>query len=393
MFNHETSGFSTKAIRTQISKTEVHEHSAPLYLTSSYAFDSAEEAEGKFAGTVDGPIYGRYNNPNYEELAEKIRRLEGAEAALATSTGMAAIFAAIAGLLSQGDHIVCAKAVFGSTHGLFSGILPRFGIKTSFVSLADPQSWEDAILPETKVFFAETPSNPGLDIADLAALSEIAKRRNLLLIVDNCFASPYLQQPIRFGADLVCHSTTKFLDGQGRTLGGLIAGRKDLMDTIQVFTRATGPTMSPFNAWIVSKSLETLAVRMERHCENARAMAAFLEVHPRIERVRYPFLASHPQNALAKTQMKHGGPMVTFDLGTRRRAMDFINGLEMVSCSANLGDTRSIVTHPATTTHAKVPQDLKDELHITEGLVRMSVGLEDIEDLKSDLSTSLAKLS
>lgn len=393
MFDHETSGFSTKAIRTQMPKTAYHEHSAPLYLTSSYAFDSAEEAEGKFAGTIDGPIYGRYNNPNYEELAEKMRRLERAEAALATSTGMAAIYSTVAGLLSQGDHIVCAKAVFGSTHGLFSNVLPRFGITCTFVSLTDPQAWESAIQPNTRLFFAETPSNPGLDIGNLAALSEIAKRKGLLLVVDNCFASPYIQQPIRFGADVVCHSTTKFLDGQGRTLGGIIAGRADLMETIQVFTRATGPTMSPFNAWIVSKSLETLSVRMDRHCQNASSLADFLETHGEVESVRYPFLDSHPQMELAKSQMKLGGPMVSFDLGSRRRAMDFINGLQMISCSANLGDTRSIVTHPATTTHAKVPQELKDELRITEGLVRMSVGLEDLEDLKEDLAASLGKLS
>jgi len=383
----------TAAIRIQVERSREREHSVPLFLTSSFVFDSAEQARALFADELPGNVYSRYSNPNAEEFIQKLCAMEGTEDGIATASGMAAVFSTFAALVSSGDHIVAGRALFGSTHQLLSRVFSRWGVGHTYVdtdSTAD--EWDAAIRPETKLVFVETPSNPGLALLDLEMLGTICARRGVLLVVDNCFTTPYLQQPFRFGADLVVHSATKFIDGQGRTLGGAILGRKELISDIRFFTRNTGPSISPFNAWILSKSLETLAVRMDRHCENALAFATRFEKHPEIDRALYPFLESHPQYALARRQMKSGGGIVALVVaGGVDRARRFIDSLELLSHSPNLGDTRTIVTHPSSTTHSKLTEEERQLVGITPGLVRFSVGLETVADVIADVEQALER--
>ena len=377
---------STQAIRGRMPGTEFREHSSPLFLTSSFTFDSAESMAATFRGEGDGIIYSRYNNPSVDELIAKACRLEGCDAGFATGTGMAAVFASMAALVRSGDHIIATRAVFGSTHQILTSILSRWGVTFTYVEPDRPETWAAAVTPATKLFVTETPSNPGLKLVDLAAAGEFCRTHGLVYIVDNCFATPYLQQPARFGADLVTHSATKWMDGQGRVLGGLILGHQDLMDEVIFFCRHTGPAMSPFNAWTISKSLETLHVRMEAHCKSALELANWLSEQPGVAQVHYPFLESHPQYALAKRQMKLGGGIVTFELeGGAAAANDLLNSAVLCTRSSNLGDTRTILTHPATTTHSKLTPEERAAVGISDGLVRMSVGLEAIADIKADL--------
>lgn len=383
--------FETLAIRLQAERTQFKEHSVPLYLTSSYKFDDAEDMRALFANEKEGNVYSRYANPNTTELIEKLAALEGAEDGWATASGMAAIFTTFATFLKAGDHVLSSRSVFGSTHQLLSVVFAKWGITYSYADLDKPEQWENGIQENTKMIFVETPSNPGIDIIDLEWLAQLAKKHNQLLVVDNCFATPYLQQPIKLGADISIHSATKFIDGQGRTLGGVILGSKALMLEIQGFARHSGPAMSPFNAWLLSKSLETLAVRMDRHCENALKVATFLEGHSSIKKVMYPFLPSHPQYAIAKKQMKQGGGIVTLVIeGGVAAASQFMDKLKMFSISANLGDTRSIATHPATSTHSKLTEEQRLEVGIEQGTIRLSIGLEHIDDIIADINQALA---
>lgn len=381
----------TQAIRTQSERSQFNEHSTPLHLTSSFVFDDAEQMRAMFSDEIDGNIYSRYSNPNTTELIEKICLMEGAEAGWATATGMAAVFTSLAALLNQGDHVLACRSIFGSSHAVLTKLLPKWGITHTYVDVDDTQNWQNHITEKTKIVFIETPTNPGVDILDLEWLGKFCKKNNVLLLVDNCFATPYLQQPIKFGAHLVIHSATKYIDGQGRVLGGLIAGDKNLINEIKVFARHSGPAMSPFNAWVLSKSLETLAVRMDRHAENALKLAQWLEKHPQVEWVKYPFLPSHPQYAVAKKQMKSGGGIVSFSVkGGLEKGRNFLNKLQMISMSANLGDTRSIATHPASTTHGKLTEQERLESGILPGLIRVSVGLEHIDDIIKDVEQALA---
>lgn len=380
----------TAAIRTQSQRTHQKEHSVPLYLTSSYVFDDAEEMRALFADEKDGNIYSRYSNPNVQELIDKLTLLENAEDGWATASGMAAVFTTFGALLQSGDHIVSSRSVFGSTHRLFTEILPKWGISTTYVDATDSDAYAKAIHPDTKLIYIETPSNPGLEIIDLEKLGKISSNANVLLIVDNCFATPVLQRPIDFGADLVIHSTTKYLDGQGRTLGGIILGKKELIAQIEAFARHTGPALSPFNAWIVSKSIETLHIRMERHTASALSIAQKLENHPAVKWVKYPFLESHPQYEIAQKQMSGGGGIVSFELkGGLESGKKFLDRLELFSLTANLGDTRSIATHPASTTHSRLKPEERLEAGISDGLVRLSIGLESDNDLWNDLLKAL----
>lgn len=386
----EERNFETDAIRTQSERTPNREHSVPLYLTSSFVFEDAEQARALFADEVPGNIYTRFSNPNNTELIEKLCLLEGTEDGIATASGMAAMYISMASLLKSGDHILASRSVFGSTHQILNTIFPRFNISYTYADVTDPASWEAKILPNTRMIFVETPSNPALDIIDLEWLGKLAARKNLILNVDNCFATPYLQNPARWGAHIVTHSATKFIDGQGRVIGGAVLGKKELIKEVRFFARHTGPAMSPFNAWILSKSLETLAVRMERHCENAGKVARFLEGHPEVLKVKYPFLESHPQHSLAKKQMRLGGGVVTFEIqGGIDRGRKFLNALKMLSHSANLGDTRSIATHPASTTHSKLSDAERLAVGITPGLVRISAGLENIADIIGDINQAI----
>lgn len=380
----------TKAIRIQADRSHNREHSVPLYLTSSFTFEDAEEGRSIFAEEKAGNIYSRYMNPNVDEFVEKMVMLENAEDGIAFSTGMAAIFASMAGLLKAGDHIVASNALFGSCIQILTKITAKWGIECTFVPGADMQAWEKAIQPNTKFFFCESPSNPGLELIDLPALAALKKGRDIVLAVDNCFATPILQTPLDLGADLVIHSATKYIDGQGRVLGGVICGKKVYMDEIRFFARHTGPSLSPFNAWLLSKSLELLDLRMQKHSENAQALAEALEGHAAINVVKYPFLASHPQYELAKRQMKYGGGILTIDIkGGFEKVVAFSKQLKIASISPNLGDTRTIMTHPASTTHAKIASEEKISLGITDGLVRIAVGLESIDDLKADFLQAL----
>jgi O-succinylhomoserine sulfhydrylase len=382
--------FETLAIRNQTERSQYREHSTPIFATSSFVFDDAEQARALFADEIPGNIYTRFSNPNTNEFVEKICLMEGAEDGVATGSGMAAVFISLAALLKSGDHIVSSRSVFGSTHQIFTQILPKWGITTSYVDITDYEGWEKAIQPNTKVLFVETPSNPALDIIDLEWLAKLANSKGIILNVDNCFATPYLQNPLKWGAHLITHSTTKFIDGQGRTVGGIVAGNKELIKEVRFFARHSGPSLSPFNSWILTKSLETLAVRMERHCSNALALAEHLSTHPEIEFVKYPFLTSHPQYQLAKKQMRLGGGLVTFEVkGGIDRGRKFLNALEMISHSANLGDTRSIATHPASTTHSKLKEEERLAVGITPGLIRVSCGLENIEDIIEDIESAL----
>lgn len=383
--------FETLAIRLQTERSQYKEHSVPLYLTSSYKFDDAEEMRALFANEKEGNVYSRYANPNTSELIEKMAALEGAETGWVTATGMAAIFTTFATFLGAGDHILSSRSVFGSSHQLLNGIFPKWNISYTYADLDKKEQWENGIQPNTKIIFVETPSNPGIDIIDLEWIGQLAKKHNILLVVDNCFATPYLQQPLKYGADLSIHSATKFIDGQGRTLGGVILGSDKLIRQIEGFARHSGPAMSPFNAWILSKSLETLAVRMDRHCESALKVAEFLEAHPKVKQVRYPFLPSHPQYDIAKKQMKLGGGIVTLTInGGVKAAGSFMDKLKMFSISANLGDTRSIATHPATSTHAKLTEEERLQVGIEQGTVRLSIGLEHISDIIGDIEQALS---
>jgi len=382
--------FETQAVRTQVPRSAHREHSGAIYMNSSFAFESAEQARAMFADELPGDIYSRYSNPNTSEVINKLASLEGLEDGLTTASGMAAMFTSMAALLNQGDHILASRSLFGSTHQILTQIFPKWGISHTYADLDKPETWEGLIQKNTKMIFVETPSNPGLDLVDLEWLGKLAKERNLILNVDNCFATPYLQQPASFGADLVCHSTTKFIDGQGRTIGGAILGKKELIEKIRFFARHTGPSLSPFNAWVLSKSLETLHVRMEKHCENALSIAQYLEGHPELLKVKYPFLESHPQHELAKRQMKLGGGIVTVEVkGGIERAKAFVDGLDMLSATANLGDTRTIVTHPASTTHSKLSEGERERVGISPGLIRISVGLENINDILEDLENAI----
>lgn len=386
------SHFETDAIRINASKSNQREHSAPLYLTSSFTFDSAEEARAMFAEEIPGNIYSRYANPNSSELIEKVCAAEGTEDGIATASGMAAMFGSMASLLQQGDHILASRSLFGSTHQLLTRVFPKWGISSTYGDISDIANWEKLVQPNTKMLFIETPSNPGLEIIDLEWVGKFAAAHNLILVVDNCFATPYLQQPAKWGADIVTHSATKFIDGQGRVLGGLILGKSELIKEVQFFTRHTGPSISPFNAWILAKSMETLAVRMDRHCENALAVANYFQGSTDLDFVKYPFLKTHPQYDLAKKQMKHGGGIITLTLkGGIERAQRFIDQLQMISVTANLGDSRSIITHPASTTHSKLSEEERAKVGISDGLIRLSVGLEHQEDIIKDVERALEK--
>lgn len=384
--------FETIAVRTQTEKTQHREHSTPLFLTSSFVFDSAEQARALFADEAQGNIYTRFSNPNTNEFVTKISAMEGAEDGVATASGMSAIFTSFMSLLRQGDHVIASRSVFGSTHQILTQILPRFGISFDYADIANPGEWEGKFQPNTRMVFVETPSNPALDIIDLEWLGKICKAKNVIFNVDNCFCTPYLQTPIQYGADISIHSATKFIDGQGRTIGGVIVGRKDLIKEVRFFARHSGPALSPFNAWVLSKSLETLAVRMERHCGNALELAKFLENHKEAEMVKYPFLPSHPQYELAKKQMRLGGGIVTFEVkGGIERGRRFLDALEWFSHTANLGDSRTIATHPASTTHSKLKEEERLAVGISPGLIRISVGLEHIEDIKTEINRALEK--
>lgn len=382
--------FETEAIRTQTPTTGEREHSTPLYMTSSFTFESAEHARALFAKEVEGNVYSRYSNPNTDEFIEKMCKLEGAEVGVATGSGMAAIFGCLGGLLEQGDHVLASRSLFGSSHQILSQILPKWGITFTYVDVNKPENWESLIQDNTKMLFLETPSNPGLDLIDLEWAGKLAKAHNLIFVVDNCFATPYLQRPIEFGADIVQHSATKFIDGQGRAIGGVIVGSEKYMEDVQFFTRHTGPALSPFNAWLFSKSLETLPVRMERHCDNAEALAEFLGDHDDVNFVKYPHHKDHPQVELAKKQMKRGGGVVCFEIdGGFDRAKSFIDKINILSRSANLGDTRTIVTHPASTTHSKLTEEERQAVGITSGLIRIAVGLENMKDIIEDVKQAL----
>lgn len=380
----------TKAIRTQMERSQYMEHSTPLHLTSSFVFEDAEEMRAAFAEEKERNIYSRFTNPNTSELVEKVADMEGAEDGVSFATGMGAVFGTFAALLNSGDHIVSARAVFGSTHTLFTKFLPKWNIETTYFDVEAIETIEDLIQPNTKIIYAESPTNPGVAILDLAFLGQVAKKHNLILVIDNCFATPYLQQPIQFGADIVIHSATKLIDGQGRVMGGVAVGNKELIREIYLFSRNTGPALSPFNAWMLSKSLETLAVRLERHCDNAEKLAQFLETHPAVDQVTYPFLDSHPKVAIAKKQMKRGGNIVTFQIkGGITSGTQFLDNIQLCSLSANLGDSRTIVTHPASTTHSKLSEEDRLAVGISKGLIRISVGLEHHEDIIQDIDQAL----
>src|SRR4051812_20124609 len=384
--------FETNAIRTQAERTDNREHSVPLYLTSSFMFDDAEQMRAMFADELEGNIYSRFTNPNTTEFVDKMCLLEGAEAGYATASGMAAVFASFMALLKTGDHILSSSSIFGSTHTMLTKFLPKWGITHTYANVNKPETWESLIQPNTKMIFVETPSNPGLDIVDLEWLGLLAKKHKLILNVDNCFATPFIQRPIEFGAHLVTHSATKYIDGQGRVLGGLVVGQKDLIKEIYAFCRSSGPSLSPFNAWTLSKSLETLSIRMERHSQSAHKLASLLENHSEIERVRYPFLTSHPQYEVARKQMSLGGGIVAFNIkGGVARGRKFLDALQLCSLTANLGDSRTIATHPASTTHAKLTEEERLSVGITPGLVRISVGLENIIDIIADIEQALEK--
>lgn len=383
----------SKIIREQAPRSATREHSVPLYLTSSFIFDSAEQGRAIFAEEEEGMVYSRYANPNTTEFINRVCVLEKADAGLAFASGMAAVFASFASYIKSGDHIVSSRAIFGSTHQLITQLFPRWGVTYTYVETPNIEDWEKAIQPNTKIVFLESPSNPGLELFDLEALAKIKKKHpHVIFAIDNCFATPYLQQPLEFGFDLSIHSATKYMDGQGRVLGGVVIGKQDLINEMMFFIRHTGPAMSAFNAWTISKSLETLPLRMDRHCENALALAEALESNPEIAAVKYPFLPSHPQYELAKKQMKGGGGIVTFEVkGGKERAFKFIDALKMILYTSNLGDSRSIATHPATTTHAKLSDAERAELGIMPGSIRLSVGLEDKIDIIEDILQALEK--
>lgn len=379
--------FDTLAIRTGIDRSHFNEHSEAMFLTSSFVFDSAAQAAARFSGEEEGYVYARFTNPTVTAMQERLAALEGAEACIATASGMAAIMAMVMALLKQGDHIVASQGLFGSTQQLFGNIFSKFGIETTFVPAADVPAYEKAIRPETRLIFVETPSNPLTELVDIAAVADVAHRHGVLLAVDNCFCSPALQQPLKLGADIVIHSATKYLDGQGRVLGGAVVGSKALMDEVFKFLRTAGPTLSPFNAWIILKGLETLRLRMEAQSHTAMALAQWLEGQPWVDRVYYPGLPSHPQHELAKRQQRLAGAVVSFDVkGGREAAWRLIDSTRMISITANLGDTKSTITHPASTTHGRISAEARAAMGVSEGLLRVAVGLESLQDLQADLS-------
>ncbi|MDF2385242.1 O-succinylhomoserine sulfhydrylase [Nostoc ellipsosporum NOK] len=382
----------TRAIRIQTPRTAQKEHATPLFLTSSFVYDKAEDMAAAFEDdNLDVNIYSRFSNPTVDEFIAKIASLEGAEDGVATGTGMAAVFSTFMTFLSAGDHIISASAVFGSTHSILTKYLPKWGITSDYFDMNKPESIEALIRPNTKMLYLETPSNPGLDIIDIAYVADICKQRSILLVVDNCFATPAVQQPIKFGADLVIHSATKFIDGQGRVLGGVVVGRKELIYPLYLFIRNTGPSMSPFNAWVLTKSLETLHLRMEKHASNALALAKHFQHHPQLSWVKYPYLDTHPQHAVALKQMNNGGGIVTFEIkGGVEKGRTFLNSLKMLSMTNNLGDSRSIASHPASTTHSKLSEAERAAVGITPGLIRISVGLEHISDIIADIEQALS---
>jgi O-succinylhomoserine sulfhydrylase len=385
--------FESIAIREQMERTAYREHSTPLFLTSSFTFPSPELMADTFQGGGDGLIYSRYNNPNTDEFINKVCLLEGVEDGFATASGMSAVFASIAPFVSQGDHILASRALFGSTLQILGQILSKWGVTFTLTDPTNPKDWEEKVQSNTRMFLLESPSNPGLALVDLTAAGAFCKKNNILFNIDNCFATPYLQNPAKFGADLIVHSATKWMDGQGRVLGGIVVGNAELIEKVRFFCRHTGPAMPPFNAWILSKSLETLAVRMDRHCQNAHQIAQFLLERSEINQVIYPFLPSHPHYELAKKQMKWGGGIVSFEVkGGLKAAMSLLGELKFCSLSSNLGDTRTILTHPASTTHSRLSPDEKKAVGITEGLIRISVGLEHIDDIKADLAQAMEKI-
>jgi O-succinylhomoserine sulfhydrylase len=383
----------TLAIREGQARSQFGEHSEALYLTSSYVFESAAQAAARFSGEEEGNVYSRFTNPTVAAFQSRLAALEGAEACVATASGMSAILSLVMALCSSGDHIVASTGLFGATQQLFGTIMPRFGVRTTFVSQTRVEAWEAAILPETKLFFLETPSNPLTEISDIAALVAIAKAKGILVVVDNCFCTPILQRPLDLGADLVIHSATKFLDGQGRVLGGAVAGRKTLTDEVFKFLRTAGPTLSAFNAWILLKGLETLKLRLEAQSANALELARWLEAQPQVARVYYPGLSSHPQFELARRQQKSGGAIVAFEVkGGREEAWKVVDNCHLLSVTANLGDTKTTLTHPATTTHGRITPEQRAASGIKDSLLRIAVGLEAVEDLQEDLERGLALL-
>jgi O-succinylhomoserine sulfhydrylase len=386
----ENKHFETQAIRAQFERSENNEHSVPLYLTSSFVFDTAEDMRAAFAEETDPFIYSRYSNPNTSEFVNKMCLLEGAEAGVAMASGMAAIYTSLAALLKSGDHVVSCSSVFGATHTIFSKYFPKWDIGYSYFDANHPETIENIIKPTTKLIYIETPTNPAIEVIDLELVGKIAKKHNVILIVDNCFATPYIQQPIKYGADIVIHSATKYIDGQGRVLGGVAVGRVDLIKEIYLFGRITGPSLSPFNAWTLSKSLETLAIRIERHSENALYVAEKLEKHTALEFVKYPFLPSHPHYKIAKKQMKLGGGIITFSLkGGYEAGKKMMDKLQMIKISPNLGDARTIATHPASSTHCKLSEQERLAVGILPGLIRVSIGLENKDDILADILQAL----
>jgi O-succinylhomoserine sulfhydrylase len=380
----------SKMIRTRVEQTREMEHSSPVFLTSSFSFDNAEEMRAAFADETDDNIYSRFSNPTVQEFTDRMCVLEGVESGFATASGMSAVFASMLSFLKKGDHLISCNAIFGSTHTVITKILPNYGIEYTYVPANEPESWQAAIRKNTKMIYLETPTNPGLDLIDLEFVGQLAKKNNLIFCVDNCFATPVGQLPAEFGADLIVHSATKWLDGQGRVLGGIVLGNKKLIHDIYLFCRSTGPSLSPFNAWVLSRSLETLEVRMERHASNAFYLAQQLQHHPAISWLKYPFLESHPQYQIAKKQMKNGGGLICFELkGGLDSGRKFIDQLKMISRTANLGDTRSIASHPASTTHAKLTEVERKAVNITPGLIRISCGLEHREDILNDIVQAL----
>jgi O-succinylhomoserine sulfhydrylase len=383
--------FDTQAVRAGIHRSEFNEHSEALYLTSSFVFRSAAQAAARFANEEPGYVYSRFSNPTVTAFQERLAALEGGEACVATASGMSAILACVMGLLKGGDHVVSSSSIFGATVQLFNSVLARFGVETTFVDGAEPAAWRRALRPATRLLFLETPSNPLTEIADIAALAAVAKEAGAILVVDNCFCTPALQRPLALGADLIVHSATKYLDGQGRVLGGAVVGRRELVtEQLLPFLRTAGPSLSPFNAWVLLKGLETLRIRMEAQSQRALELARWVEAHPRVARTYYPGLPSHPQHALAMRQQSAGGAIVSFDVrGGREAAWRLIDATRLISITANLGDTKSTITHPASTTHGRISAEARAAAGIGDGLVRVAVGLESVEDLKADLARGL----
>lgn len=393
--NNDEYDIETLAVRGGTVRSQFNEHSEAMFLTSSFVFDSAAQAAARFKGEEPGMIYARFTNPTVGMMEARLAALEGAERCVAFSSGMAAILATVMGLMKAGEHVIASRSIFGSTVQLFSNILGKFGIETTYVSPTDPDEWRAAIRPNTKLFFVESPSNPLTEVSDIAALAKIAKEAGAWLAVDNCFCSPALQTPLALGADVVIHSATKYLDGQGRVLGGAVLGSKELMEGVYTFLRTAGPTLSAFNAWVILKGLETLSIRMEAHSKSALALAQWLEAHPNVERVWYPGLASHPQHAIAMRQQKTGGGIVAFEVkangvgGGKDAAWRVVDNCKMLSITANLGDAKTTITHPASTTHSRMTPEQRAFAGIGDGLIRVAVGLESVRDIQNDLARGL----